>query len=712
MARKSQKTLDNEILSRIQKRVSEWFEYYSENNHRFRKTMEFVYLEDGQWTDGEIKEYDLDHRPRLTFNMLPRYITNLSAEFAQNTPDLEVRSEHFTEVDQQSIDLITNMTRHISFDSRNDVVYQTALENAIIGGYGAFRIVVEREKAGSFQQVPRYESVYDPTTCFWDPIARLVDKSDGNCCGTTVTMSKKEFSNRYPGAQIPDASDYLENYEYFTWVTEDQVTVVDYWEKVPFKIKVALLNDGSVIDGDNAEEIVKQKNKELNILKKKFPGGDTSTPVDEYEIVKLETHEDYRIIFYRVSRTEILERCEWDGKRLPIIFQGGNIKWVKGRERTYGLVAWMKDAQRSYNYARSEYLYRLKLTRFEKFLVTPENIAGYENEWRNPHIAKSALPYKRGTNGEVPIVIPAQSIGNDLQAEMNRSLEDLQMIPGRFDPNMGAQGNEVSGIAIANRQRGGNLNVKEFFVNAEKAIESGARVIVDLIPKLYDSERVVSITTKDGKEDMIPINSANTAQIPDKEAFFNVRVQVGSSFEIQQSENAAKLLEFARNNPQFAQLTSDLIIKNLDLQQGPQLVERIQRFGIPQIAALEGSKDPIVIQNAQKSQQNPQQEIQQQMAQLQIASQQLDLQKKQQDMILDHMSAQDDRVKAMASRITALANMLNAQTNQAEAAVKGVQESRRIQAEEDKAQLEEQTQVLKTLTTLSKGEQQNGQINL
>lgn len=688
MARISQKQKDNEVLSRIDKRVSDWFYYYSPNNNTFRRLKKFIYQEDGQWTSEEIQQYDReDKRPRMTFNMIPRVITNLAAEFSENVPDVEVRAEHFTEVEQEKVDLMTNLLRNISLDSRNDVIYQQAAQDAWTGGYGAFRLVVERSRPGSFNFVIRYKGINDPTRCFWDPISRKADKSDGSFCGIASPMNKEEFKNKYPGIDMPQP--LINESEEFVWMTDEQITIVDYWEKVPIKRAFALLSDNSVVAGEEAENVVRQKNKQIDLLKNRFP----AAPVERIKIVKMEEHDDHKVMFYRVIKDKILERSEWDSHLLPIIFLPGIVKWISGRERTYGIAHWMVDAQRAYNYARSEYLYRLQLTRYEKFMATKENVAGNERAWQEAYKAKAALLYKRGPNGEIPIVLPPQQIGNDLQAEMSRSMADLQAIPGRFDLNIGQGGREISGVAIANRQRGGNLNVKEFFDNAAKAIESGARVALTLIPKVYDTERRVGVTKKDGITETTVINNQEN-QIP-QDIYFDVHIAVGSSFAIQQAENVAKLIQLTQSNPQLHNVVDDIIVKNLDVQHSPQLVERINRWVNPQVVAAEGSKDPIVQKQAQSAQQNPAQQLAMQNAQL-------ELQAKQQELQINQMKSQDDRIKAMATQVDALATMMNAQTNRQEAVSKGVRETQRDQAEQQKADTELQIETLKAVSQLER----------
>lgn len=691
MARKSKKSIRSEALGRLKNRVSAWQAYYSVNIFNYRQDLKFVYEEDAQWTTDEINEYDVENRPRMTFNMLPRYITNMAAEFAENVPDVEVRSEHFTEVAQETIDLTTNILRNISLDSRNNLVYKNAAQCAWTGGYGAFRITIDREHPTSFNFVPRYEAIFDPTLAFWDPKAKKTDKSDGDFCGTTISLSKEEFKAKYPGALIPSGN-FLEE-DGFVWMTKDTVTLVDYWERVPVKVSMALLSDNTVVKEADADETIRMKNKQLRLQNQGAIG------VQKITIMKTEVMIDHKLVFYRASSEEILEDHEWDGKKLPIIFMGGIVKRIQGRERTFGLIHWMKAPQRAYNYARSEYLYRLQLTRYEKFIVTTSMIANNQKAWKNPHKSQSALVVDPQPNGQMPTVIPPLSIGSDLLNEMSRSLGDLQLIPGRFEANFGAQGNETSGIAITNRQSGGNLNVKEFFDNAFDAIESGIRVVADMLPRVFDTSRRISTTTRDGQSDntLINTNEQNTLS----SVFFNIKLKVGSSFAIQQQENVSKLIELTRSDPALAKLTSDIIVKNLDLQHGPQLEERIQRWSIPAIAASEGSKDPLVIQNAQQAQQNPAAQLAQQNAQLELQGKTIELQKQKQDLMIAQMAATDDRMRALAAQAQANAAVQNADTNQAEALVAGAQNSRKMQLEENRTRVLQQQEELKLAQEIS-----------
>lgn len=680
---------DEQILSRIDKRVNDWFSYFRENNQHYEIDTKFVYDEDGQWTGQEISEYRQEFKPRMTFNMAPRFILNLQGEFALNTPALQSRALDNSTASQARIDLSEGITRKISFDSRNNIIYQTSFGCALSGGYGAYGIEVVPETVMSFNLIPRFYLIQDPTTCFWDSSARDPDKGDGDLCGRCFIMSKDEFKSRFPDIDAPESYSCVNSFSRsFSWLTENDIVVVDYYEKEYFKRHIAQLNDGAVMDFDKAEELVTRTN---NIAKKiKEFAQSPVTQVPELEIVKDGMVDDFKIIFYRAVKGQIIEKSEWDGKKLPIIFQPGVSRWVDGKEKTISFIHWMKDAQRAYNYSRSEYMYRLKLTRYEPYLASVENIQGYEKEWKEAHRARAVLPYKVDSRGNIPQRQPASEVPQSLLAASNQSLSDMQNTTGRFEANLGAQGNETSGVAIQSRQAPGNMNAFQFFENARLAIESGARVISDLLPKLFDTERNVSIQQDNGKiiSKKINVTDDDDTSLPLEE--LNVQITVGSSFEQQQAQAVEQLLSLVSALPPLGAVVPDLVVENLNIKNAPQLVKRIQDFVLNPLMVAQESGDPQKIQQAQ-AQLGQQQQVQQAMEQLQ--------------MLLQKTAAQDDQIRALASQTSSQANMMNAQTNRIEAISKGAIESQKAEAEENKANIDLVTQVVKTAGEVGKIQQ-------
>lgn len=665
---------DNEILDEIKKNVQEWLDWYSHNIENYKNSTKFAYLEDGQWSDDEIIEYKDQKRPRLTFNMLPRMVSTLIGEYFDFSPDLQVRAIDSTQVPQDAIDLRTNILREISFKSKNNIVYETATECALTGGYGAFLVGVEPENRMSFNLVPRYYKINDPTRGIWDKNATELNKQDGSFCGYYKVWRKEALKQKYPKAgndiqSFAPSSSIISSF----WETTDEITVIDWWKKVFYRRRISLLSNNTVVDAANAEAEIKKAN-DANA----FNAFQTRQPVPpKVKIEKTEERDDYVIRFYRAIHNKVLEYREWDGMNLPLIFQPGYVKWIDGKEYTYAFTQWLKDTQRAYNYARSEYLYRLKLTRYEPFTAREDVIKGYEDNWKNVYVAKGVLPYTKTSDGAKPERFPAGEIPQSLTVEIERSYGDLQRISGRFDANLGAPSNETSGVAILNRQRPGNKSVQNFFNNSLKAIETGANNALDLIKHLFDTERLINIALPNGERNSVVINTngGQTNNITD--GSFLVEIKATANFELQRLAQLDELDKALSKYPEIAQIMPDILIQLTGIKDAPLVIKRIQKNLIPQIT-LDETKDPE-LQAELKQNIQQQQVLQQQQTQLET--------------LAAESKIQSQRMKALNDQLTGIANIMNAQTNSEKVGVDSAIDLKKINAEENRTVVEALKQI-------------------
>jgi hypothetical protein len=539
----------------------------------------------------------------------------------------------------------------------------------------------------SFNQALRFKRIKDPTMCFWDPSSEMLDKSDGDFAGRRYVMSKKKFKSKYPGIKIDNTNSFSDNSGAMTWMTEDDIMIADYYEKQYYKRDVSLLSDGTVVDTDDAENIIRKFNKKQQLLEVQASQQGIPFFQKELSVLKQELHDDFKVKFYRAISSEIIEMANWDSKVLPVIYQAGVVQEVDGREKTISFIRWIKDAQRSYNYSRSELAYRQKLTRYEPYMGHVKCIEGLQKYWKEAHKAKSYLPFKTGPNGEIPQRQSAPQIPQILIAEMQQSLQDIQNIPGRFEANLGANGNETSGVAILNRQKPGNYSVKPFFENANDAIESGINVVVDLLPKIFDTKRKVSIVDENNNEKNETINNTEDESSNITIGRFKATVTVGSSFAAQRVEAVEQFIRMVQVWPELRAVTPDLAVENLDLKNVPQLISRIRKWVMPKIAADE-TKDPVIIAELQQQEQKQEQE---------------------QKMILmfKQFEEQTKRITAMANQMSSQAKIMDSQTNRLEAGVKGVVESKKIQAEENRTDSEQEIAAFHAAHELVKGQQDN-----
>lgn len=696
MARKSKEQNDLEILKRITKGVTDWDSYYSHNIEKFKRMQKAVYLPKSLFDLKEYNFYKQSGRPTLTFNLLQREVNALTAEFSANVPHTKVRSESQNEDKQPEVDLMDKLLRTVALESRSKKAYKKAFEDMIIGGYGAFKVGTEPDRSNPFRKVVRVFESDVPTNVGWDPLANEDNKQDGSLCFDLRQMSITEFKAQYPKAKAHPQP--LVGDGGFKWQTEDNIVVVNFWEKVPVDRDVTLMSDGIVVNTEDAEEyIVKQNTVILDELQKA-----PLTPVRPVEIVEQKTVKKHKIRFYRAVHGEILERSECSDEMLPWVQMCGPKEVIDGKEYVHGIVEWLVNAQMEYNFGANDHIYQVVTKSNAQFMGTKEMIpADQQKAWKNPQQKQGMLIYQKDEDGGRPEVLPQQNISNDSQVVIERALNSFQNISGRFNASIGQESNEKSGRAVIERQRASNLNTKNFYDRARLAMETGALGMVSLFPRIYDTERSMALVNEEGKEEVTTLNAANGSQDPVREAVYSVSVTMGDSFEVQNADNVDQLMKLGVSNPAVGALIPDLVAMNLDVKNKDKLVQRIQRNVIPEIAEQEGSKDKIVLKNAQQKAQNPLEQAQQQAAMLELKSKQLDIQKQEQDLQIDKIKAMGDRldarIDAIAQQTTANANFMNAQTNQQKAGDDIALGNRRVQAEEDKASFELEKEIVETL---------------
>ena len=655
---------DKMIIDRFKKKSSEWYSFYNENNRNYHTMWEFGYSKDGQYTEDEIKEYKIAGKPRLSHNLIPRLYALVMGEYSYLSTDVKVEPYSAQSVKQADIDLRENSVRYV--EKRSDAISAKdhATECAMVGGYGAFRIESELENSMGFSYIPAYKKIKDPTVCFWDAFAEDENKVDGDCCGYQSINKKTTVSLEY-GIKEED----LENVE--TWnsgafigfknIGEDEVVLADYFEKQYYNRKVTLLSNSMVVDPEDAVKFAKEETEKASFEAhaKGLPTPPKITIVKEKENVEKTC---YIIRRYVLGGDRILERTIWDSTIFGLIFQPGMLVYDRyGKEETLSLHQFLVDIQRTYNYAKSEIVFRSQLSRYEPFLLPgvciPKGQKAVEM-WENTHLAKSALIYNPGPRGERPERITPQGPPQELFLLAEQSYSTFQQISGRDEAVMGAPGNERSAVAIQSRQRPGNVIVSALTrKNPLKAADTAANCVLSLLKNIYDTERRINIMDKTEKVSSVVINSDGGKNNNLTNGDYKVYVTAGASFALQQEDSLNTLIKLLPFMPAVGPKIPDELMKLSNIKNSPKIIERIHEWVNPDIAAEEATDPEEKQKYAQKAQQmmQPHQQAQQ-MAQM---GQQMNIIKMKTD-------AMSDQIKAQAAQMTANANLMNAKTKRME----------------------------------------------
>lgn len=534
-----------------------------------------------QWPDKVRKQRESDGRPVLMVNRIGQFIKRVSGTLRKTHPAIEP-----IPVDDQSdpilADIYAGLIRQIEYQSGASAAYAWGGQCAIACGIGHWRIDTKYTD-GSFDQEICIKRIVDPLAVIWDG-ASEIDRSDAMECFVTEWVTEQEFKRRFPKANVKHPSDFPVSGEgdfSLYWRSDSRIRIASQWFKSPVKRTIGMTAGGQVFD------ITKMSNIGIQTL------GITR----EREI------EDFEIKHRAISGDDFLTDMEdWAGRHIPIVPVIGEEIAFDGRTVRHGVVRWAKDPQRLYNYWRSAAAEAIALAPKAPFLVPYKSIEGLEKFWNKANTANLPyLPYNPldGFPQHVPQRAQGAQPPSAMWQEAAVASDDMKATTGIYDAALGNRSNETSGVAIEQRQEETDTGTFVYFDNFNQAIRRTGQILVDLIPKIYDGERVARIIGKSGEEEFVPINKVvmdldGPVLVNDiTTAKFDVRIKTGANYANAKEEARAELGALLQAAPQLMGVIGDLYVETLDFEGAKKIAERLKKTIPPQISGEPQQPDPM-----------------------------------------------------------------------------------------------------------------------
>jgi hypothetical protein len=544
------------------------------------KMVEDLQFEAGdQWPKNVRDDREKDGRPCLTIPRTSQFKRQITGDIRLNKPAIKVRPVD-DRADKKTAEILNGLIRNIEDQSRASYVYSVGADNSVTCGMGAWRIVTEYTDDDAFEQDIRIKSIPNALSVVWDHNAIEPDKSDASHCFVHYRMSKREVKASYPDAALVDfqiTGDDVDSQRATDWYSADDMRVAEYWVKKPYQKKLYKLSDGRVLDEDGMEKPDEQAYIQQAGL----------TVASEREVT---CHKVYQ---YILSGNEVLDGpTEWAGRYIPIIPCIGEEIWVGENRVVRGILRPLKDAQQLFNYMRSSSAEVIALQPKQPWLITPGMIEGYEQMWNSA--GKKNLPYLLfNVDPMAPGLMPQRQIppqqANGFIAEAGMAADDMNAVTGIYPPALGQKSNETSGKAIIARDQQSDVSTFVFIDNIAYAIATTGKQLIDLIPRIYDTERTVRILGEDGSVETATINKA--MQGPDGQMFkydltvgkYDVTVETGPSFTTRRQEAAAGMTDFVKAVPMAAPLIGDMLAEAQDWPNADKMKERLQVLLPPEL---------------------------------------------------------------------------------------------------------------------------------
>jgi hypothetical protein len=552
-----------------------------ENQRQAYEDLEF--LDGNQWPEQLRKELEAEGRPVLTFNRMPQFVRQVANDIRLMRPSIKVVGVD-SKATEETADRLNGMVRYIENRSDAQSAYYIAGDQQVSAGIGHWQVVTEYASERTFDQEIRIMPIDDGIAVLWDPDSVLPTREDANYCFQPVDLTRDSFATRFPDAV---AQDFGSGTPPEGWVAEDTVRIARYWCRKPVDKTLALLPDGSVVDMADEKSAAAVK-----------------VAQDAGEKVRVEKRKGHKITHCLISASEVLEpEADWPGSFIPIIPVVGEEVRIGRKVSRRGIIRFARDPQRAYNYAQTTQIEAVALQPRAPWLVTDKNIDTWEAEWMEAN--NKPLPFLRynpdpDNGGAQPSRIQPAIASQGLAEIVQMSGQDLKDVIGIQDAGLGTQGNETSGKAIIARQGESDVGMFTYIDNHSRAVRHTGKVLVDLIPKIYDAKRVIQVMGEDGLTETVEINgvkidpaTGEAKQVNDLTVgAYDVVIEQGPGYTTRREEAKAGMLELAKMAPDaLVPIMLDLIAQAQDWPLKDKIADRARMLLPPAIQAMEAEEN-------------------------------------------------------------------------------------------------------------------------
>jgi hypothetical protein len=632
-----------------------------------------------QW-DGAVRQARGD-RPCLTNNLVRQHNLLIVNDARQQKAAIKV-SPSGGRATYEAAQIFQGIIRRIEYQSKAMDAYSTAIYHQVETGIGYVRVVTDYADEDSFDQDLYIRRIGDPKTVYLDPDARDYDKADMRFAFVFTDIAKDRLKD--DGEDVPTSAAL--DHEADDWNSQDHIREAEYWRRNEVNDKLHMLSDGTQLRESDIQQIPDADREQVRGMIKQSRA--ITVPAVEW---------------FKIRGSEIVDRGEWAGKYIPIVPAIGEETVIDGTMDRKGHTRAMIDAQRIDNYWSSAAVEFVALQGKSPFIATAQAIGNRSRMWDTANTSNYSVLIYEGVDEHGQQIPPPQRAPPPVMAQayiegLRMARDDLMMVSGQHQADLGMPGNERSGKAIDARQRQGELATYGYIDNQAKMIRQIGRILIDLIPRVYDTARVTKIMGEDGSESDVHIIPAadqahqHMAMLPegpkpispeqakgideddndqtDVRVIFNpaigkydVEADVGPQYGTRRQEAANAFSQIMAQNPAAFQLVGDFWAQNSDFPGADSLADRLRRGLPPQFKAGPDPQVEKVTQAAQQMHAQAQQMLQQADAEIatlkgQLAHQKGLLDDKANQLEIDNYRAESDRLKALGAVDPMLVQMI------------------------------------------------------
>jgi Phage P22-like portal protein len=528
---------DSIILEEANERFKQTYEAHREDFAEAEQVQKFISSD--QWPEAIKSARASADRPCLTLDHINQYIRHTVNSGLMQDRDVRVLSMS-GDADDKVSEILAGIIRQITQTQTAKVAYETGLRHGCQVGFGYWRVKVQGIPQTNLNEIT-IRKIKDPRMVLLDPFCEYPDGRDATYGFVMSKLTTKEFHKLYPEAEGSKSWHILDSGEILPWIGEGAMVVAEYYY------------------------------------------------LDSKGTMK----------WAILTPDKVLKKGLHHGNVMPIIRVVGEEFEVDGKERKRGMVSpSAMDAQRAYNYSASAFIESAALAPLAPWVAAAGQIEQYKKEWEDSHkVPRSVLRYDPVNNAGVPVPPPQRvqpaGIADGWQGMMTNLIQDTQMIIGLGQPSvMGTGGSPVqSGAGINAQQEPGEINTFHYHEHWHMAIEQTGRVILAMIPHVYNATQAVKITGEDGLLKTAIINPKQKQavmelqQAVDKATSvsynvnvgrYDVAISTGPSSASKKMEASKMLMTVVNADPTIMQKAGDLVVEAMDMAGSDVLAKRLR----------------------------------------------------------------------------------------------------------------------------------------
>lgn len=530
----------------------------------------FYSIAGAQWEGPLWNQFE--NKPKIEVNKCHMAVMRIINDYRANRISVKFVSKDGSPHDKLA-DVCAGLYRADEQDSTANEAYDNAFEEAVGGGFGAWRLRADwaddEDEANDHQRI-RIEPIYDAdSSVFFDLDSKRQDKADAKYCYVITSMSFDAYKEEYD--DDPTTWPKMITRARFDWCTPSVVYVAEYYriEEVTETIRIFTLLDDSEV---RYRKIDFERDPELEARL-------AATNAKETGQKRVKTR---KVRKYLMSGGKVLEDCGYiAGKCIPVVPNYGKRWFIDNIERCMGAVRLARDAQRLGNMQRSRLAEIAALSPMEKPIFVPEQVSGVEEMWRNDNIANNAYLLVQKITDANGNETPAGPIGYTrppqvapaMAALLQLTEQDIRDVLGNPE---GADKliSNVSGKAINAVSNRIDMQTFIYVSNFAKAMKRCGEIWLGMARDIYveESRKMKAVSASDKvstielQRPVLDEDGAVKNENDLSEARFDVAVEVGPSTQSQRDSQDASLqaLLATTKDPQTASMLELMLLMNLD----------------------------------------------------------------------------------------------------------------------------------------------------